>query len=456
MAASLQSEGLAAARTALQLAPTELENVLWYSEFCTRSHNERDAIQLLRDTLYLLPNERALYLALARTYLAAGDINEAKQTLSRMLATEGISTEEYVNVANIYLHMNESAEASKIIKMAISTNPTPDFEETRDLAYSILKLGDAAAALQLITDLENQLGTHPGYPILKSDVLAANKQFLPALQQLESLLRDLEFAKDELAFESSATLDQSEDIPAYTKAGVYYRAAQLERITGDLTAAQKHAALASSLQPSNLEYLLLKVELDFSLRKTEKLESVLGDLDQSESNTEPFRAITQLMAVQAIVEQDASKIILLMEHFLSRQSQTPIYFACRAFLTWQQGKQAEALDHLKSGEHLLDDALLQASLQSFSIPGYFAWAWQAFALALAAWQCHEWGLANKCFYDALSEAKTNPLVNQFTAEYLVEKARQSANAHALHIIMHAPSPFSSDRSDQETLKSKFP
>jgi tetratricopeptide (TPR) repeat protein len=88
-------------------------------------------------------------------------------------------------------------------------------------------------------------------------------------------------------------------------------------------------------------------------------------------------------------------------------------------------------------------------LQSFNISEHFAWVWQAFALALAAWECQAWDLANKCFAYALSEAKTNPVINQALADYIVEKARVSANAEVLHILTHKPALYSPEKSDQE-------
>ena len=63
-----------------------------------------------------MPEEKALYLTLARTYVNLNQIEDTKETLNRMLALEDIETEEYVNVANLYLHLNEADEASRIIK----------------------------------------------------------------------------------------------------------------------------------------------------------------------------------------------------------------------------------------------------------------------------------------------------------------------------------------------------
>jgi len=204
-------------------------------------------------------------------------------------------------------------------------------------------------------------------------------------------------------------------------------------------------AQACSLQPDKLEYLLLKAELNFALRKTENLDAILESIDQAEAS--PVRqAIIHLLVTNALVEQDEGKISLLMEHFLSREPQTPIYFACRAFSTWRQGRKAEAPMLLKADE-LLDDLAAHAALASFSIPQHFAWVWQAFALALAAWECEAWTLANKCFALALSEAKTNPVINQALANYLVEKARVTANSEVLHILTHKPEPYFSEQSD---------
>ncbi len=448
-AADMREESLAAAKATLQLAPTELDNVLWYSSFCSTNGNEREAIQVLKDTLYLLPDEQALYLALARTYLAMGSTAETKETLNRMLARENISTEEYVNVANIYLHMNDSAEAARIIHQAIANNPQPDFVEARELAYTVLRLGDGAAALQLLAELEKPLGNHPCFPILKSDVLSGNKQFVPALQNLEALLKEIEFSASDLPFEAYSSTQPGEGIPEYSRAGVLYRAAQLERATGDLAAAQKHARQAFALKSDYGDFILLKSEIAFALKKTEKLESTLEFLE-SRPNPAAYQQLTRLLAVNALIDRDSNKTHLILDHFLTRQSPSAIFHAARAFLALSENKPAQAEEELRSAESLLDNSYAQSGLESFSIPAHFAWLWQALATAVAAFEAQSWNLADKCFAYALAEIKINPVVNQQVAEYLVEKARVSNNARALRIVQHLPRPFSPEQTDEET------
>ncbi|MEL7645677.1 MAG: tetratricopeptide repeat protein, partial [Anaerolineaceae bacterium] len=447
-AAGMRDESLAAAKATLQLAPTELDNVLWYSHFCGDNGNEREAIQVLKDTLYLLPDEQTLYLALARAYLATGSTAETKETLNRMLERENISTEEYVNVANIYLHMNDSAEAARIIRLAIANNPQPDFSEARKLAYTVLRLGDGAAALHLLAEIEKPLGSHPCFPILKSDVLAGNKQFLPALQNLESLLKEIEFSGSDLPFEAYFSAESDENIPDYNRAGVLYRAAQLERSSGDMAAAQKHAGQAFTLQPDKGEYLLLKSELAFALRKTEKLDSALEQLENNPGSP-AHQGLTRLLAVNALIERDPHKIHLLLDHFLARQSPSAVFHAGRAFLALTEGRAAQAEDELHSAEALLEEAYARSGLEAFSIPAHFAWLWQALAAATAAFEAKLWDLADKCFGYALAEIKINPVVNQQLAEYLVEKARVTNNARALRIVQRLPHPFSADQTDEE-------
>jgi len=241
--ANLEDEAFATARSAMQIAPTDIENVLWYSDFMSEHNNAREAIQVLKDTIHLRPDDKALYLTLARTYVNLNQIEDTKEILNQMLALEDIDTEEYVNVANLYLHMDQLDEASRIIKKAISDNPFPDFIESRDLVYSVLKLGDTAAALQLIQDLEPALQTNLAYPLLKSDVLAANQQFLPALEALEDILTKLEFAPETLGSVAGDAAEQNLDYPPYNRAGLYYRAAQLERMIGDLVVSQNTSLL---------------------------------------------------------------------------------------------------------------------------------------------------------------------------------------------------------------------
>lgn len=455
MEANLKDEGFATARSAMQIAPTEIENVLWYSDFMSEHENAREAIQILKDTIHLMPEEKALYLTLARTYVNLNQIEDTKETLNRMLALEDIETEEYVNVANLYLHLNEADEASRIIKKAISDNPSPDFAESRDLIYSVLKLGDSAAALQLISDLEPALQPNPAYPLLKSDVLAANQQFLPALSVLEDTLNRLEFAPETLGSLASDVSQANQDYPPHNRAGLYYRSAQLERMIGDLLAAEKHNSLALQADPDSKSAFLLKLELALASSQSDVLANALDYLNTQETRAQIAISTASLLALDAVLHNDLPKARLLWEHFLAEKINSPASKALESLFVWQKGSAKEAASLLAEAVGLLDEMEVRQKVQSFDIARHFKWIWHALLVAKVAWEQADWKLADRVLQSALATAKINPAANRFLAEYLTDKVRQTRNAHILRLVNRAPSAYDPEKSDHELIEEQI-
>lgn len=455
MQANLQDEGFATARSAMQIAPTEIENVLWYSNFMGEHDNAREAIQVLKDTIHLRPDDKALYLTLARTYVNLDQIEETKETLNQMLELEDIDTEEYINVANLYLHMDQPDEASRIIKKAISDNPFPDFTESRDLVYSVLKLGDSEAALQLIKDLEPALEANPAYPLLKSDVLAANQQFMPALAVLEDLLTKLEFAPEMLGSVAGDAAELNLDHPAYNRAGVYYRAAQLERMIGDLLVSQKHADLALKADPSNEPAFLLQLELALATGDLESLSNALDFLNTQETRQHIAARTATLLALAAILSDDLPKARLLWEHFLSDKTHSPTAHALESIFAHQSGKAKSAAIILIEAAEMLDELETRLRNLSFDISSHFNWIWHTLAVAKAAWEQANWNIADRLLKASISVAKINPIANKLLAEYLTDKTRQTGNAHFLRILNHAPAAFDPQHSDFDLVEEQI-
>ena len=455
MEANLQDESFAAARSAMQIAPTEIENVLWYSDFMSEHNNSREAIQLLKDTIHLRPDDKALYLTLARIYVNLNQIDDTKETLNQMLALDDIETEEYVNVANLYLHMDQADEASRVIKKAISDNPFPDFYESRDLVYSVLKLGDAAAALQLLKDLEPALESDVAYPLLKSDVLAANQQFLPALEVLEDILNKLEFAPETLGSVAGDAAEQNLEYPPYNRAGLYYRAAQLERTIGDLVVAQKHVSLALNADPNSEPAFLLKLELALATDQSESLSNALDYLNTQETRTQTAASTATILALDAILHDDLPKARLLWEHFLADKTNSPTGKALQSLFARQTGNLKSATSLLIEAIEMIDEHKVHEQVQAFDIARHFSWIWHTLAVTKAAWEHADWKTADRLLETALSVVKINPIANKFLAEYLTDTVRQTNNAHFLHILAHAPTAFDSQRSNFDVIEEQI-
>ncbi len=452
MTADLENEGLSTARSALQIAPTDIENVLWFSDFMSQHNRARDTIQLLKDTIQLRPDDKALYLTLARTYVNLNQIEDTKDILNRMLALEDIETEEYIKVANLYLHMNQADEAARVIKKAISDNPSPDFAESRDLVYSVLKLGDSAAARKLLEDLEPALQSNPAYPLLKSDVLAANRAFVPAFDALEDTLSKLEFAPDSLGSIASDETNPYLDYPPYNRSGLYYRAAQLERITGDLVAAQKFAALALNADPSSEQAYLLKLELALTTSQVDELSNALDYLNTQQAQPQMACAMAAILTLDAVLRDDLPRARLLWDHFLADSPSSPMRLALQSLFSSQSGDTELARKQLAEAAELLTDHQAFQPAASFDISRHFAWVWHALAVAKAAWQLGDWRLADQSLKTVLLVAKINPIANKLLADYLTDKARQLGNAERLHLLRHAPEAFDPQRSEFDVIE----
>lgn len=436
---SLEQEAFNTARASLQIAPSDLENILWFSGFMSDHGNEKEAIQILKDAIHLRPEDKTLYLTLARTYARLGDLDETRNTLDRMLSLEGILTEEYVDVANLYLHLKLTDEASAIIHRAISGNPSPDFQETLNLVYSILRLGDGAAALQLTQELSASLGNHPCFAVLLCDVLAANRQFLPALEVINPLVRGLEFSSDNECLVDQAQMENPSDFPAYSETGLYLRAIQLERATGDLMAAQKHADLAQKHDPTNHDLIELQASLALTLQNSQKLEGMLEYLS-SPSISNPY-PLVQILCLDAMIQRDRPRVAMLWEHFLADQTDNPFTLAVHALLEHTSGDRDGAEKHLNQSLEAIEVEKTRQQQAAFIISGHFDWIWDCLACGIAAWEAAKWQIANQCLANALSVVRVNPIVNRLLAAYLSDNFRQHNNARLLHITQHTPELF---------------
>ena len=442
--AELKEEAFNIARAALQIAPSEVDNLLWFIAFMSEHNNEKESIQVLKDALHLRPEEKILYLTLARTYARLGDIEETKKTLNRMLDIEGITTEEYVSVANLYLHLNQVEEASEIIQKAISGNPNPDFGETQNLVYSILRLGDGGTALRLTQDLENSLGNHPCYPVLLSDVLTANKQFLLAIEQINPLVQNMEFNPENDCLSEQTSLESMSSFPAYTKTGLSLRIIQLERMTGDLNAAQKHADFAQNLDPNNHAIIEIQAELALSLGNSQKLEGILDFIASQSQNQASTLALVQLLCLDAMIAADYAKVRMLWEHFFVNQEENAFNLSVRALLSFQTGEKEKAIKDLEYAKEAIEFDHVHQSESAFDLTHHFDWIWASLACAISAWQMQEWQVANLCFAAALSIVRINPVVNRLFAAYLSDNARQHNNGGMLNIKRHLPELYTQD------------
>lgn len=439
--AGMKEESQSAAKSAFQLSPTDLDNILWYSQFAGKNGNPRDSVQVLQDAIHLRPQERALYLATAKAQVALGEKEKAKETLRDMLTLEQNEPEDFIDVANILLWLDEPDEANAVLKQAVTASSNPNFPVSRDLVYSVLKLNDRTAAANLVLELEKSFHDEAGFDVLNSDVLTADQKFLLARKTLEPLLHQLEFSKDNAALEELPLIDPDFAIPDYSRAGIYYRAAQLDRVMGDLNSAQKMADLAANSEPGKPEYSQLQLELAFATQNQQKIAARMDELYTPDSEKADSLGANELLALQALLEGSLNRASLFFEHFFSKNQPTPTSKAIEALVAFEQGRVSDAETHLAQAREFVEEQTTLAQASAFNIPAHFHTIWHALAGALAAWTMEKWEIADLCVHATTKFVKVNPVVNKFVAEYLADKTRAEKNAAMLRIVRHSPKPL---------------
>lgn len=442
--AGLHSEAFNSARSVYQMEPNNLQNLLWYCNFMAENDNPSESTQVLEDALRLRPDEKAIYLTLAKIYSAEGSKADTKQILHKLLSLENITTEEYINVANLFLNLNEAAEAQQIISKAIADNPQPDFGETRDLAYSVLRFGDPAAAAALLDRVTEQPEDQER-TILRADVLTANKQFLKALELLDPLLKESVFNPE---IDESLSAHQSPATSGFlpfSRDGILHRATLLLLLTGDFQAAKRYAGLMS--QQDSHKVRELQAQIAFASGTFEKFEQ--ASLEDATALTvyEDHPLLAKLAVLNAMLRGELTQVKLYQEHILAKATNRFFESSVDSWVN-SLAQHAEPTDT----EWMLnwrEEALETQRKSAFKPAAYLDFIWDCTAMALAGWEAQDWHTASTSFSIALSETPVMPVINKAYADYLVDKTRVFLQSQILGVTKHSPMPEIGEVSDQE-------
>lgn len=441
----LQEKAIESAQTALQLAPTDTNNVLWFSKFMQANQRPHDAIQALKDAIYLRPEEQILHLSLARVYLAQNALDESKITLSKMLETADIPTADYLNIAKLYARMDVNQLATDILQRAIDENENPSFVESCQITYKLLDLQQSVKALSFLNKIRQKHGAQTAFSLIKADVLTADNQYLSAFEALEPLLRKLEGGELE-SIQSAFNPEEDHDYLPFNEASVYLRAAYLQRALANFDRAGKFAHMALQRDANNEKARLFSLDVAMASLDRTYLDQVLEDLNNKQHLDETDISLAKWLTLDAMLENDLTKTSLIFEHFLNHNQQDAIPMVAKALINEQDGQAHQAMAFLQ----VLKDQYANASETTQKQPSLsqqFATIWQELALALLAWKLQDWTFANQLFCQSTRIFKANPRLNLTFADYLADKARMQKNADLLKIKRHRPKAVTESRSD---------
>lgn len=435
--AELQEEAFKSARTALHILPEDTSNLLWFSDFMFRNGQSEPCIQALKEAIKFTPNQKELYLTLAKTHMALNNKQEAGAVISQLVSIEDISTNEMLTAANILYKINDLPQASDVLKKAVGKEEEIDFDTLYQLTNSLVNVGEGEEALSLINSQEAQYSGEPIFSIIKSDVLSGLENYSEALLALDPVLKKIEYLP-ELLKDYKNNEDHVIPVMELSSAGVYWRAAQLERIIGDLLPAKKHANKALTLDPNRSEFINLSGEIAFGLNQKSNIKDLLvihkTEDDETTKPNQMDNLATKLCLVSILDDDYESANKYFKEFNLDGISSTDS-LSIQACLSAHYGEVEIAQNLFDAAENL---SQLNNFHQSNSISSIFYQIWQNFSLAISAWNLQKWDLAMKLFEESLAIVKINPIINYSFAKFMLSYENQLTLYQALKVITHSP------------------
>jgi tetratricopeptide (TPR) repeat protein len=260
-ASDLPGKADAIALSALKIAPQDLNNILWYAKFKTKTNQPAEAVRALKAALQINPQQIELELWLAKSLISAGSMEEAHQTISGFISSDEPNADLLHQAAYVCVHLNDlglSAQAlDKSLEKTTGVNPI----RLMDLAVIYTLREEHKKALDLLEIEQAYLLEHPEIAMLKSDLLCNMGHYDLARQTLQTIESQVATSEEN---EEKSTGDKHPSPLLYTQdfssKGFYFRYALVERILGDFTEAQKHFSIAQKMDPSDIKLRNLHVE----------------------------------------------------------------------------------------------------------------------------------------------------------------------------------------------------
>lgn len=271
--ANLSQSALQAAQQALAIDPRNPDNLIWYANFCIRSHDLPEALSTLDAIIKIQPENSNLRIQLGAMHLQAGDLANARQTFERLIAENKLAPAQFQQMARILAEHKEFADAGAILKQGIQQDPRSSLPLLMDLVQYEQKMGDISSALN---SLETAIAMDPEnvyLQVVKADMYAYEGIYPDAITTLQSIL-------------ARVNPDGTADHPIDFICSVLLRLAFLYRKAGDFAQAASSASSILEFEPDAPEANFLLADLaaqqmDFSVLQNQANVAVMDAGNQA-------------------------------------------------------------------------------------------------------------------------------------------------------------------------------
>ena len=179
--ANLPNAAIEFAQAALAIAPSDLGNLIWYSEFCTKVGDIPEALSSLDAAIKQQPEKAELRLKLGELQLRMKDIAAAKKTFQELIANGRLNASLIRQVARNLVEAGELDEAIHYLKFGIDQDPVSSLPLLLDLVKYEEKTGNVSNA---VDSIDRAIAIDPeniGLQVIKADILAHSGQYQLAI-----------------------------------------------------------------------------------------------------------------------------------------------------------------------------------------------------------------------------------------------------------------------------------
>ncbi len=420
-AISLTQEALFAARTAVHLAPDDVEVLSWFADQAGELGVIAEAIPALTRGAQLAPKRTDLIIRLGLVYIKMGKGEGAKDAFLSALSSPYSTPEDLYQAADGLSELGDDESAAACLERALELQPYPPIALILELANTYTEAGKTELAIKTIDKGVDQDPENALLHTYKAGLLSR-------LDRLDAAQACLEHA---------LILDSENPY-------VHFQIAHVLRDQGNLICAFDHAQIASETLKSDL-YSLPAQGLVAELARSNIVEDVILENQDSSpptgTNGEPqlqqiigkpslldYYCIVAEIALER--EEQVAAAAALNDAFLL-DSQHPRVLALQSRMAIRQGDRESALKsldtaivHIKDPDH----KKITDNIQPNSLLG----------IARSAIELYRWDLAYELLESAASISPKDANVHLQRARLFVERAEFQRLCEYLDIVNHAP------------------
>ncbi len=436
LSSDLQSKADETARTALKMAPQDMQNILWYARLQMDQNQPEKAAKALKDSLVLITDQPVLKLWLARSLLSTGDLDAAERNLAELIEDPFTKGADLHQAAYACVQINNLDLAIKALESAISRTGTFNPLLALDLAAIFASRDEWLSALNVLDLTEDQTASFPEVALYKSDLLNHLGRYDSSLAVLESIQAQ---AEARLASDPGPTDSYTRSPLLYavdfSLAGYDVRMGQLKRGLADLSEAVEWLEKAAAAKPDDVKIRLACAEAQAANLNFSRA-AQLSSFDEAASQNPDRLDLACLKAELAYLTGDPLAAMQATEQIDSGLSTYPRLLALQSRMAAGMGDLEVAQNYLAEAQAAFDETYGQAEVTD--LPVLFRQAMNLNGMAEAALALENAARAAADFEQADSLLPGQPLFNWRLALALTQAAEAQAKADLLAVRAHAP------------------